>query len=91
MIYFKTQNSNLDKYWRVLKWKILVFLWSFGQFSGYILVIWYSLWPFGEFSPVLVCLEKEKSGNPVAEANVMVLKKCFRQKMLACLICNPAK
>jgi hypothetical protein len=48
---FSTKNHNLDKFWRVLKWKILVYsmanlkynkaiyylLWSFGN----IVVIWY--------------------------------------------------
>jgi hypothetical protein len=29
--------------------------------------VWYSLRPFGIFFPVLVCLDKEKSGNPASQ------------------------
>jgi hypothetical protein len=30
--------------------------------------VWYSLWPFGTFFPVLVCLDREKSGSPDANS-----------------------
>jgi hypothetical protein len=46
---------------------MLVLLWPFGIFYGHLVnfvAIWYSLWSFGIFFPVLVCLDREKSGNP---------------------------
>jgi hypothetical protein len=37
MVYFKTKNPNLGKFWRVLEWERLV----------YTMAIWYILWAFG--------------------------------------------
>jgi hypothetical protein len=58
MAHFRTKNFNLDKFLRVLQWKILVYymamwsiLWLFNIFCGhlvYFMVIWYIF-------PVLVC------------------------------------
>jgi hypothetical protein len=33
MVYFQTKNPNLGIFWRVLQWKMLYILWSFGIFS----------------------------------------------------------
>jgi hypothetical protein len=67
MVYFQNKNSNLGKFWKVLQWKMLVFLWSLGLFYGYLVyfvAIWYILhmivrcilWSFGIcIFPVLVC------------------------------------
>jgi hypothetical protein len=67
MVCFQTKNPNLGKFWRVSRWKILVYfmtIWfilrPFEVFYGplvYFLVIWYILPRFGT-------LEEEKSGNP---------------------------
>jgi hypothetical protein len=60
-IYFRTKNENLDKFRRVLKWKMFVYfmaIWKilrpFGIFYGhlvYFMAIWYILWQFGIFLP----------------------------------------
>jgi hypothetical protein len=43
-------------------------LWPFGIIYGHlvlVIAVWCSLWYFGmHIFPVLVCLDKEKSGNP---------------------------
>jgi hypothetical protein len=70
MVYFQTQNPNLGKFGRVLRWKMLVdfmAILSILRTFGIFMVIWYILWPIGIFIPVLVCFIKKKSGNPVFE------------------------
>jgi hypothetical protein len=67
MVCFQTKNPNLDKFWRVLLWKILVYfitIWyilrPLERFYGrlvYFVVIWYIFPRFG-------ILDQEKSGNP---------------------------
>jgi hypothetical protein len=67
MAYFKTKNPNLGKFWRVLQWKMLVYLlaiWSilrpFGIFCDHLVhfaFIWYIFSAFG-------IMYQEKSGNP---------------------------
>jgi hypothetical protein len=37
MVFYKTENPNLGKFWRVLQGKMLVYLMAIG----------YILWPFG--------------------------------------------
>jgi hypothetical protein len=65
MAYFKTKNTNLGKFLRVLQRKMLVYFmatWptyllyrTFGTF----LAIWYLLWLFVMYFPVLVfCIKK---------------------------------
>jgi hypothetical protein len=64
---FQTKNPNLGKFWRVLQWRMLVYvmaIWSispqFGRSCGhsiYFTVIWYVFSRFG-------ILYQEKSGNP---------------------------
>jgi hypothetical protein len=44
MVYFQTKNPILGKFWRVLKWKMLVCF----------IAIWYILRPFGKFYDHLV-------------------------------------
>jgi hypothetical protein len=67
MVCFQTKNPNLGKFWRVLQWKILVYLmtiWSilrplkkcYGHLV-YFAVVWY-------ISPRLGNSYQEKSGNP---------------------------
>jgi hypothetical protein len=46
MVYFQTKYLNLGKFWRALKWKILV----------YFIVIWNILRPIGIFYDHLVLL-----------------------------------
>jgi hypothetical protein len=41
MAYFKTKNPNLDQFWRVLQFKMLV----------YFMAGWRILWLFGIFFP----------------------------------------
>jgi hypothetical protein len=67
MPYLLTRNPDFGKFWRVLKWKMLVYymvIWSilqlFGIFCGhlvYFMVIWFIFPRFGT-------LYQEKSGNP---------------------------
>jgi hypothetical protein len=62
--YLQTKNPNLGKFWRVLQWKILVYImviWSifrpFGLFSVHLVyfqAIWYSNWQCGIFCGHLV-------------------------------------
>jgi hypothetical protein len=55
MAYFQTQNPNLGKFWRVLQWKMLVYIlaiWSILQLSGIFCGhFWYNVWSFGIFLP----------------------------------------
>jgi hypothetical protein len=44
MVYFKTKNSNLGKFWRAIEWKMLV----------YVTAIWHTLWPFAKMYGHLV-------------------------------------
>jgi hypothetical protein len=39
MFYFQTKNPNVDQFWSVLQWKMLV----------YFVAVWYILPPFGIF------------------------------------------
>jgi hypothetical protein len=72
MVYFQTKIPNWDKFWKVLQWKILVFLEPFclhilrtnvmynvnyGHLVHFV-VIWYIFSRFG-------MLYRVKSGNPV--------------------------
>jgi hypothetical protein len=67
MVYFQTKNPILGKFWKVLQWKMLVFLgpflsllWPNGLFYGHLVhfvVIWYIFPRFG-------ISYREKSGNP---------------------------
>jgi hypothetical protein len=44
MAYFQTKNPNLGKFWKVLQWKMLVFLVPFCLFYGqmlYFVAKWY--------------------------------------------------
>jgi hypothetical protein len=65
MVYFQAKNHHLGKFWRVLKWKMLVYfmaiwnicstafwniLWPFGIYVCST-AIWYIVWPFGIFFP----------------------------------------
>jgi hypothetical protein len=38
MVYFKTKNPNLGTFWRVLQWKMLVYLMPLGQFSCHLMI-----------------------------------------------------
>jgi hypothetical protein len=69
MVYFQTQNPNLDKFWKTLEnvenvgifMPIWNMLWPFGIYYGhlvYYVVIWYIFHRFGT-------LCQGKSGNPV--------------------------
>jgi hypothetical protein len=52
--HFQTKNTDLGKFWKVLQWKMLAFLWPFCLFNGqmvYFMAIWYILGSFGNFSP----------------------------------------
>jgi hypothetical protein len=70
MVSFHTKNPGLAIFLRALVWEMLVYfmtIWNIlrllGVFYGSLVqfsVIWYIL-------PVLVCLDQEKSGNPVVD------------------------
>jgi hypothetical protein len=64
MVYFRTKNSNLGKFWRAYEWTVLVnfmVIWnilrSFGMFYNSV-VVWCIFPRFGIFN-------QEKSGNPL--------------------------
>jgi hypothetical protein len=66
MVYLKTKNPYLGKFWRVLQWKMLIhfmaiwyILFPFGMFYGSCYVLWH-LVVFSRFGK----LHQEKSGNP---------------------------
>jgi hypothetical protein len=66
MLYSKTKNQDLGKFWRVLKWKTMVHfkgVWSILQPFGIL-----GVWPFGIFLVSWYIfprmLYREKSGNP---------------------------
>jgi hypothetical protein len=47
MVYFQTKNQNLCNFWRVLQWKMVVYLnkiWSVLQPFGIFIYNWYILW-----------------------------------------------
>jgi hypothetical protein len=61
MVCFQTKNTNFDKLWRALEWKMLVYFmdsWYITWPFGIVVVIWYIFRSFG-----ILC--QEKSGNPV--------------------------
>jgi hypothetical protein len=61
MVSFQTKNPNLDKFWRVLDCKMLIYLWPFVMFYrhlGYFMTIWYILCSFGTYFLVLVSCTK---------------------------------
>jgi hypothetical protein len=78
MVYFQTKNTNLGKFWRALKWKMLV----------YVMVIWnilrpfdilYShlvmLWSFGIFGPVFWYILSRKVWQPCSQGCLRLLVK----------------
>jgi hypothetical protein len=55
MVYIKTKNPTLDKFWWALQGKMLPYFmdtWSFYNHLVYSLAIWYMLWQFGIFFPL---------------------------------------
>jgi hypothetical protein len=60
MVYFQTQNPNLDKFWTVLQWNELVFLCHWVNFT----TISYVLWSFGDIFSRVGIEYQEKSVNP---------------------------
>jgi hypothetical protein len=68
MAYFKTQNPNLCKFWRVLQLKMLLYFIAIWPIL--LLHIWYMLCPFGIFDCCLLYFHRfcmlyhEKYGNP---------------------------
>jgi hypothetical protein len=74
MVYFQTQNPNLDKFWRVLQWKMLVYFMAllsilrpFGIFLYGHLVFFMAIW---YIFPSFGILYKDKSGNPDADTSL---------------------
>jgi hypothetical protein len=74
MDYFRTKNPNLGKFWRALKWKMLVYfkcIWNIGKSA-----IWYIVWPIGYLVVFWYIFSRfgilfyEKSGNPGQLARV---------------------
>jgi hypothetical protein len=60
MVHFQTQNPNVGKFWRALKWKMLVYflaILNIFQPFGLSVVLWYIFSHLG-------VLFHEKSGNP---------------------------
>jgi hypothetical protein len=62
MVYFRTKNPNLGKFWRTLEWKMLVYFmvfWNILRTLGIFYAHLATLCSFGIFSPVLVyCVKK---------------------------------
>jgi hypothetical protein len=81
MVYFQTHNPNLEKSWRALDCKMLIYFmaiwnssWTCGIFYDHLInfvFIWYILCSFGTFCVHLVhfsgfgIMHQEKYGNPV--------------------------
>jgi hypothetical protein len=62
MVSFQTKNPNLDKFWRALDRKMLMYfmtIWNILQTLRYFMTIWYTLYSFGTFFPVLVSCNKK--------------------------------
>jgi hypothetical protein len=78
MVYFQTKNTNLGKFWRVLKLKMLVYFIHigsifrpFGIFYSHLVYFpsfWYIFNPFG-------MLYQEKSGDPGSGWRAQLLKR----------------
>jgi hypothetical protein len=96
-MYFQTKNPNLDKFCRVMQWKMVVYymaVWSIlrpyvilGGHLVYFVVIWYIFLRFG-------ILYQEKSGNTghvTADACAKFSNHTFvgRNKNLAANLHNP--
>jgi hypothetical protein len=62
MVCFQTKNPNLGKFWRVLHWKMFLYIiWPFGIFYGdlgYFMPIWYILYSGGLFPFLVSCTKK---------------------------------
>jgi hypothetical protein len=65
MFYFQTKNPNMSKFWRVLQWKMLVYVMDISSILRP-LGIFYSLCPFGIYFMaiwyifyILVCCTKK--------------------------------
>jgi hypothetical protein len=62
MVFFKTKNQNLGKFWTVFKWKMWVNfndIWPIYCYLEYLVAILYILWSFWYIFPVLVCCTKK--------------------------------
>jgi hypothetical protein len=65
MAYFETKTPNLDKFWKVLQWNMLVYV--VAIWSRYCTAIWYTLWilsSLGIFISRFGMFYQEKSGSP---------------------------
>jgi hypothetical protein len=77
MVYFQTKNCNFGKFWRSLKWKMMVYVCSLCPFGiyyvylVYFMVIWcfvVILYIFPRFG--ILC--QEKSWQPCTQAQINV-------------------
>jgi hypothetical protein len=89
MACFQTKNPILGKFWRDLKWKILVFfmaiwfiVWPFGLLNGH-LVYSMAIWSFYSHLVYFIVIwyifpcTKKKSGNPAPVALArLFIKQC---------------
>jgi hypothetical protein len=85
MVYLQNKNPNLGKIWRVLEWKLLLyFMTNWSIFRSFDII--YGLYIF----PDLVCLNQEKSGNPVSVSKkfVSVTLKDYLNIVLKILVPN---
>jgi hypothetical protein len=84
MAYFQTQNLNLGKFWRVLRWTTMLvyfmttesYLWPFGIFCGHLvcfMVIWYNPPP-----PPFWCVVQRKIWQP---CYTLAAEKCQLQRL----------
>jgi hypothetical protein len=63
MVCFQTKNPTLDKFWRVLQWKMSVYFigtWTILRTFGHLVY-------FVVFFPHFGILYQEKSGNPALQ------------------------
>jgi hypothetical protein len=89
MVYFQTKKPNLGNFWRVSRWKMLVYfidIWyifqPFGILYGdlvYFLVIWYIFPRFG-------MLFQQKSGNTVPFCYLIQKVNFFNNHYLSLLV-----
>jgi hypothetical protein len=71
MVYFRTKNPYLGKFWRALEWKMLMYFnafWNILLTFRIFMTIWYI--HLVHFIQVLVSYRyQEKSGNPARHVN----------------------
>jgi hypothetical protein len=91
MFCFQTKNTNLGKFWRVLRWNMLVYFKSiyvvyFMAISQYFTALCYNLWLFGIYFPVLVSCSKTNLATLVCTTKNSLNSRIFNKRSLCNLV-----